>query len=338
AQGEAAAALSLGTVAQGEAAAAFAMAETALATAEISLAKPIIPGPPGTPGPPGEPGLQGEPGAPGPQGEPGTPGQPGQPGPQGEPGTPGQPGPQGEPGTPGQPGPQGEPGTPGQPGPQGEKGDKGESENMEFSAITVPVFAGCDPVTNSATFSGLNISVIKGTEAQELLKFTHLSQIESLECQVKQQNNSSIEVYAAVPEWWQVRIEAGRPQMIFMFAEDLGEGNFDSAKYPITVPHPIAKHYETSPLPSYQKGQYEGIVILKDNSKIIINAISTEEAERVLSAIKAIVIPEFLEGAIQKISPRRGVSLLTITVHPKRVEYFSTGLKKTKSDWIDVFK
>ncbi|MEH1818711.1 MAG: collagen-like protein, partial [Nostoc sp.] len=251
---------------------------------------------------------------------------------------PGQPGPQGEPGTPGQPGPQGEPGTPGQPGPQGEKGDKGASENMEFSIITVPIFAGCDPVTNSAIFSGLNISVIKGTEAQELLKFTHLSQIESLECQVKQQNNSKVECYAAVPEWWQVRIESNRPQMVFMFAEQLSEGNFDSAKYPVTVPHPIVKHYETSPLPSYQKGQYEGIVILKDNSKIIINAISAEEAERVLTAIKAIVIPEFLEGAIQKIAQRRGVSLLTITAHPKRVEYFSTGLKKTKPDWIDVFK
>ncbi|MEH1871609.1 MAG: hypothetical protein V7K73_09270 [Nostoc sp.] len=209
---------------------------------------------------------------------------------------------------------------------------------MEFSTITVPVFTGCDPDTNSATFTGLNISVIKGTEAQEVLKFTHLSQIESLECQVKQQNNSKVECYAAVPEWWQVRIESNRPQMVFMFAEQLSEGNFDSAKYPITVPHPIIKHYETSPLPPYQKGQYEGILILKDNSKIIINAISTEEAEKVLSAIKEIIIPEFLEGAIQKIAQRRGVKLLTITVHAKRVEYFSTGLKKTKPDWIDIFK
>ncbi|MHC5931682.1 hypothetical protein [Nostoc sp.] len=148
---------------------------------------------------------------------------------------------------------------------------------------------------------------------------------------------SALEVYSAVPEWWQVRIEAGRPQMIFMFAEVLGERNFGSAKYPISIPHPIVKHYQNSPLPDYQKGQYEGILILNDNSKVIINAISEEEANRVLTACKAIIIPDFLTNAIQKVSQRRGVELLTINVHAKRVDYFSTGLKKTKPDWTDTF-
>lgn len=145
------------------------------------------------------------------------------------------------------------------------------------------------------------------------------------------------EYYAAVPEWWQVRLEANRPQMIFMFAEKLGTNNFDSAKYPITVPHPTASHYQTSPLPDYQKGQYEGILTLKDNSKVIINAISPEEADKVLKACKAIIIAEFLVGATQKIGPRSGVELLKINVSAKHVNYFSSGLKNTKPDWIDYF-
>ncbi|MEH2161606.1 MAG: hypothetical protein V7K38_11275, partial [Nostoc sp.] len=270
-------------------------------------------------------GINGQPGT---NGHDGVDGHPGNDGINGQPGTNGRDGVDGHPGNDGI---NGQPGTNGRDGIDGKDGVDGKDAKVEYSTINVQIFDTCDPDTKKPKFKTKAIQVIQGTEALESLKFERLAEIDGQQC-------SGTEYYAAVPEWWQVRIEAGRPQMIFMFAEDLGEGNFDSAKYPITVPHPIVKHYETSPLPSYQKGQYEGIVILKDNSKIIINAISNEEAERVLTAIKQIVIPEFLEGSIQKISPRRGVELLTITVYPKRVEYFSTGLKKTKSDWVDVFK
>lgn len=148
-----------------------------------------------------------------------------------------------------------------------------------------------------------------------------------------------IQSYAAVPEWWQIRLEANRPQMIFMFAQKLGESNFDSPKYPITIAHPIVKHYQESPIPDYQKGQWEAMLTLKDNSKLIINAISLAEAQKVLDACKAIIQPEFLEGAIERpIAPRRGPPLLEIHVSPRRVDYFSAGLKNTKPDWTDTFK
>lgn len=151
-------------------------------------------------------------------------------------------------------------------------------------------------------------------------------------------NQFPVQSYAAVPEWWQIRIEAGRPQLIFMFAQKLGEDNFDSAKYPLTIPHPIVKHYQTSPIPDYQKGQWEALLTLKDNSKLIINAISAEEAQRVLDACKLIIQPEFLQGALQRpIAPRKGPELLEINVSARRAEYFSTGLKNTVPDWIDSF-
>ena len=153
-----------------------------------------------------------------------------------------------------------------------------------------------------------------------------------------QQFPPTVEAYAAVPEWWQIRIEGNRPQMIFLFAQILGENSFDYAKYPITIPHPIVKHYQQSPLPNYQKGQYEGIVTLKDNSKIIINAFSNQECEKIIEAAKKLVIPDFLVGATEKIAPRKGPELSTVKVSARSAKYFSTGLKNVKPDWIDKFK
>jgi hypothetical protein len=144
---------------------------------------------------------------------------------------------------------------------------------------------------------------------------------------------------AAIPDWWAVRVGAGRPQMIFRFAVKLAQNSgYDSAKYVISVPHPVVKHYTTSPIPSYQKGQIEGIITLSDNSKVVINAISAEEVQRVLDAIKLIIIPSFLEGQSTKIGPRSGYTLITDTVYARTASYFSSGFKNMKPDWIDLFQ
>ena len=144
------------------------------------------------------------------------------------------------------------------------------------------------------------------------------------------------ECYAAVPDWWQVRVEGKRPQMVFLFAVDLGNGNLDYAKYPITIPYPIVKKYQTSPLPPYKKGQYEGMLILNDNSKVFVNAFDEDEANKMLDAAAIIIQPQYLQGSNRKVSQRKGEQMLQVNVVPKRLEYFSEGTK-TKSDWIVEF-
>ncbi|MEH1922171.1 MAG: hypothetical protein V7L07_14015, partial [Nostoc sp.] len=264
----------------------------------------------------GQPGLNGRDGVDGHNGVDGQPGLNGRDGVDGHNGVDGQPGLNGRDGVDGQP---------------GTNGKDGVDAKVEFSTIDVQVFDSCDTSTKQPKFKTETIQVIQGTEAQELLNFQRTAQIEAQQC-------SQTEYYSAVPEWWQIRIEAGRPQMIFMFAQKMENGNFGSPKYPLTIPHPIVQHYSTSPLPDYKKGQYEALLTLKDNSKLIINAFSVEEAQKMLDACKALIQPEYLEGAIQRpIAPRKGPELLEIDVIAKRAEYFSTGLKNTKPDWIDSF-
>ena len=201
---------------------------------------------------------------------------------------------------------------------------------MNFTDTVVEIFDGCDPTTKQPKFTYQTIKVIENTEDQEQLNFHRIAQIEAQKC--------SREYYTAVPEWWQIRIEGDRPQMVFLFGEKLGENNYDTARYPITIPHPIVQHYTTSPLPDYKKGQYEVLLTLKDNSKLIINAFSIDEAEKMLEACKAIIDPDYLDGSILRpIAPRKGPQLLEIVVGARRSEYFSTGLKNTKPDWIDTF-
>ncbi|MEH2113537.1 hypothetical protein [Nostoc sp.] len=142
---------------------------------------------------------------------------------------------------------------------------------------------------------------------------------------------------AAVPEWWQVRPEGKRPQLILLCGEKFENGNIGSLVYPITIPHPKTERRTTSPIPDYRKGNIEAILTLKDNSKAIVNAYDTDTANSLIEAIKLIIDPTYLEGSFSKVGLRKGQELLTINVRAKESRYFSNGLKNTKPDWVDKF-
>jgi hypothetical protein len=154
-----------------------------------------------------------------------------------------------------------------------------------------------------------------------------------------QKNKSSeCECYAAVPDWWQIRPEAGRPQLVIQFGEDLGNGKIGAPKYAITIPHYKGSKPSASPLPKYKKGSWEEILTLNDNSKVIVNAENQSEARKVINACQQIISPEYLTNSYLKGGTiRKGKALKEILVIPKMAKFFSTGQQNTIPDWIVRF-
>jgi len=196
--------------------------------------------------------------------------------------------------------------------------------------VSVRTFDSCNGT--SPVWKQRTVSCLRGTESETVLKFEYLADL-------KGQQVCNSQCYAAVPEWWQIRLEGKRPQLVILFAEtDINGKVIGSPKNPITIPHPVISRGTTSPLPPYQKGQYESMLTLNDNSKIILNAVDASTADSMMDACKALVDPKYLQGSIQRpTAPRRGTELLQIRVKAVRGEYFATGMENTKPDWIDIY-
>ena len=143
---------------------------------------------------------------------------------------------------------------------------------------------------------------------------------------------------AAIPEWWPNRIGSGRPQLIIQYAKKKDNGDYDSAKYVVTVPHykdesKGTKAPNLSNIKPYEKGQYMGILTLPDNSKLIINCKSPDEAKTVCSDL--IRTTKYAIGDCEfTISERKGQNLKEDRVFPRVMKYFPQGQKDTKPLWI----
>lgn len=138
---------------------------------------------------------------------------------------------------------------------------------------------------------------------------------------------------AVIPEWWQIRIGADRPQLVALYAEPSKQGKLGRTRWPITIPH-YDGAIKKPQLPPYNKGQWEGILTLKDNSKLIINAASAGEADSLLKQFSRFIKPQMLVGSISKVGLRKGPKLKQCRVVPTNARYFSTGQKNTNPDWI----
>lgn len=146
---------------------------------------------------------------------------------------------------------------------------------------------------------------------------------------IKMRNNEP--PIAVIPEWWQVRIGADRPQLVCLFGEKNRNGKIGRTRWPLTIPHYIGP--QKPQLPAYTKGQWEGILTLRDNSKLIVNAVSKSEAERVISALQKYINPQMLQGSESKIGIRKGKKLKQVLVFPTSVRFFKTGQKNTVPTW-----
>jgi hypothetical protein len=140
--------------------------------------------------------------------------------------------------------------------------------------------------------------------------------------------------FAVVPEWWQLRPEADRPQLIVQCAEKNADDSLGSAKYVVTIPH--YQHtipYNLPPFSNLEKGSYQGVLTLKDNSKVIIYGKTIQETRNVLYNIYSEIDTNYRNGFYPKVGPIGNPNFKEITVYPKYGKYFATGVAKTVPTW-----
>lgn len=165
------------------------------------------------------------------------------------------------------------------------------------------------------------------------------SQLEALSKQLEEMRKDicKIEAYAAVPEWWPTRAGANRPQLVVLFAEDKGSGKVGKSRWALTIPHFKGDKNKLN-IPAYRKGQWEGILTLSDNSKLIVNGATQAETDRVINALKGYIDGNFTKDSFLKIGQRKGSKLKELRVKPITATYYAKGQQDEQPDWIYYFK
>ncbi|MEH2448943.1 MAG: hypothetical protein V7K18_25105 [Nostoc sp.] len=179
------------------------------------------------------------------------------------------------------------------------------------------------------------VKIIATQAGNEILKtqteFNELAKANEEICNLKNKYPQD-EAYLVTPEWWQVRVFQ-RPQLVIQYAQLLPDNKIGRSRWAVTIPH-YNKPKEYKPkFPQYDKGNFEGILVLKDNSKIIINAKSKPECTRVLENFKLFINPVYLKDIqLPKIGERPGVYKEVSVVHVY-AHFFKDGQKDNVPTW-----
>jgi hypothetical protein len=134
----------------------------------------------------------------------------------------------------------------------------------------------------------------------------------------------------AIPESWNIVPTTPTPQLILIYRS---ENNKRSGNYQITFPHfDGPKNF----LPiEYKKGPYSVSYTLLDNSKILINASSFNEGERVIRKFLPYINVRFRNGTF-KYTKRTGIRIQNMK--PFRADFFGQGRLQTNyPDWSTFF-
>jgi hypothetical protein len=140
---------------------------------------------------------------------------------------------------------------------------------------------------------------------------------------------------AAVPDWWQVRLGADRPQLLVSYARKFSDGTWDKAKYIVSIPH-WSKGKDATQIgdfPVYDKGSYQGTRVFPDNSKLIVNCLTREESIRVLNKLSNGIDVSLVDRSETSVTDRNGRLLREIKVYPRKCSYYSSGQQNLEPDW-----
>jgi hypothetical protein len=158
---------------------------------------------------------------------------------------------------------------------------------------------------------------------------------ESYREEIRQMANASATVCvgvapASVPDYWQVKAEAGRAQLVLTF-RNAGTSDYLN----ICIPHPASDAPWTQDLfGDYWSGNFAGILKLKDNSSLVVNAESIGEANRVLDKMLSLVSPSMIPSDPERrVVERRGGTVKRAHRLLRKVSYFSRGQRDLRPDW-----
>lgn len=138
------------------------------------------------------------------------------------------------------------------------------------------------------------------------------------------------ELILAAPDWWQVRLRGNVPQIVCTFRR-IGTRTYHS----LSIPHPANTNKpENALIPEYEKGNWQGMIVLTDNSKFIVNCNSSAEAERICNIAAGLIDGAFLPNPYKVwLSERKGEPVANDVMQPTSIMYYSTGQRNTNPDW-----
>ena len=202
--------------------------------------------------------------------------------------------------------------------------------------ISIKVFKACTTVNNAGVvvnaidFEYKKLKVLVNEAAAYQFLFDRLFALESLQC-------NPCDAVAAVPDWWQVRTGADRPQLVIVYANILN-GKLGRSRWSVIVPHFNSEMKERRDYPSYKKGSYFATLTLSDNSKLTINGESEQIAENTVLELVKFINPIMLSKDVNNLDihtgKRKGKALSIVNVVPVAIHYFSTGQRDMMPDWI----
>lgn len=137
---------------------------------------------------------------------------------------------------------------------------------------------------------------------------------------------------ATLPERWNIKPTNDIPELVIIFRDKNKKSK--SGNYSLHIPHYNGN--KNPNITSYDKGNWRGCLILKDNSRLEVNAKSESEAKQVINQLKKYVETKYLTDDLH-VSPRKGKQIKEITVRPIRADYYPTGYGDLNPNWRHYF-
>jgi hypothetical protein len=212
--------------------------------------------------------------------------------------------------------------------------DKADQAGKQ-SEIKVKVFKSCTKsaadgsIVNEVDFEEKTLKV-PASEADSLkLLHDRIFALESAQCDAV--------AVASVPEWWAVRPGADRPQLAVIFANVLSTGKLGRSYWTLHIPHYNKPKGFKPSIPTYMKGDWQGTLVLTDNSKMVVNCESKQECMKVLNKLKILVPFELRSKNGKAIKPKileyPNKTFKGVRVVPIRADFYSKGKENAAPDW-----
>jgi hypothetical protein len=145
-----------------------------------------------------------------------------------------------------------------------------------------------------------------------------------------------LETTAAIPDYWPPRRNQEIPQLVIHFAEKLANGKAGKTRYTLTIPH--YKGGKKPKIESYLKGRYAGCLILKDDSRLIVNAKTPAAAKSLIRTYSSLIDSRLLPDDLSIEPTTRRDKPKEIRVYPVIARYFPKGQKSGEVEWVTYFK
>ncbi len=137
---------------------------------------------------------------------------------------------------------------------------------------------------------------------------------------------SNITSQLAVPEAWTLKPGFSIPQLVVIYRPDNVKRG---GNYTLTIPHYTGDRSPNAP--RYTRGNYRVVWVLKDNSSMIINAVSESEGRFVITQLKQYVNKRMWTDDIRV--TERSQQVIRRKYSPIRADFFKNGRSDATPTW-----